>query len=90
MLVGAERTWGRWVMDKSIDYVFLNRFMAVFQGPEQAAHHPPCLRVHQIVVDPATQSKGVGRMLIDWGESAGGQGGVAGVFGGECGGTGVL
>lgn len=66
-LIWAERKWCRYVMDQSIDYEFLNSFMAVFQGPDQPAH-PACLHVHLIVVAPNAQSRGIGRILIDWGK----------------------
>lgn len=66
-LLWAEKTWGRYVTDKSIDYKFFNSFMAAFQGNEQSAH-PACLRCHMIVVKPSIQSRGVGRRLIDWGK----------------------
>lgn len=66
-LVWAEKTWCQYVMNKSIDYTFLSSFMAAFQGTEQLVQ-PACLRLHMIVVEPSTQSRGVGRMLIDWGK----------------------
>jgi GNAT superfamily N-acetyltransferase len=66
-LVWAEKTWCRYVMDKSIDYKFLNRYMAAFQGTAKSAR-PACLHLHLIVVKPSTQSRGVGRMLVDWGK----------------------
>jgi GNAT superfamily N-acetyltransferase len=66
-LIWVEKTWCRWITDKSIDYKFLNRFMAGFLGTEQSAR-PACLHCHMIVVDPSTQSRGVGRLLIDWGK----------------------
>ena len=64
-LVVVERTWDRWVMDKSIDYAFLSHFLAAFLGRDHPAR-PPCLHCHMIVVKPSTQSRGVGSKLIDW------------------------
>lgn len=66
-LIRAEKMWCRYAMDKSIDYNFLDSFMAAFQGAEQPAR-PACLSVHMIVVNPSTQSRGIGRKLIDWGK----------------------
>lgn len=66
-LVGLERAYCRWLADKSIDYVFLNSFLAAFLGPNKPAR-PVCLHLHLIVVDPMAQSRGAGRMLVDWGK----------------------
>lgn len=67
-LVWAERTWCKYAMDRSIDYGFMDRFMAVFQGPDQPTH-PDCLHVHLINISPDAQFRGVGRSLIDWGKT---------------------
>lgn len=61
----VERQWAQYVTDKSVDYNFVNRFVAAFLGENRSAR-PPCLHCHQITVDPHTQSRGVGGMLIDW------------------------
>ncbi|KAG8631624.1 hypothetical protein KVT40_000764 [Elsinoe batatas] len=66
-LIGIEKMYGRYVSDRATDYAFLDRFMAAFLGQDQMAH-PPCIRLHMIVVDPSKQSKGVGKMMIDWGK----------------------
>lgn len=66
-LIWVEKTWCRYVMDRCIDYKFLDRFMAAFLGTEKAVR-PACLHLHLIVVEPSTQSRGVGRMLVDWGK----------------------
>ena len=66
-LVSAEKWWCRYVTDRSVDYQFLDRFIAAFQGREKPAR-PSCLHCHLIVVDPNTQSRGVGRMMMDWGK----------------------
>ncbi|KXL43610.1 hypothetical protein M433DRAFT_5465 [Acidomyces richmondensis BFW] len=66
-LVWAEKTWCRYVLDKSIDYKFLDRFMAGFLGAEKSSR-PACLHLHMIVIEPSAQSRGVGRMLVDWGK----------------------
>ncbi|KAF2223526.1 acyl-CoA N-acyltransferase [Elsinoe ampelina] len=66
-LIGVEKLYGRYVSDGATDYAFLDGFMAAFLGQDQMAH-PPCVRLHMIVVDPKKQSKGVGRMMIDWGK----------------------
>lgn len=64
-LLAVQRAWAQYVTDKSVDYNFASRFVAAFKGENRSAR-PPCLHCHQIVVDPSTQSKGVGRLLIDW------------------------
>lgn len=66
-LIWVEKQWSRYVTDKSIDYKFLNSFMAAFLGAEKQAR-PACLHLHLIVVNPRTQSRGVGRILVDWGK----------------------
>lgn len=66
-LIWAEKTWSRYVMDRSVDYKFLENFMAAFLGAGKLAR-PACIHCHMIVVEPSTQSRGVGRMLIDWGK----------------------
>lgn len=66
-LISIERTWSRYFTGHFIDYKFLDQFLAAFIG----AHHSPrpnCLHCHLIVVNPHIQSKGVGRMLMDWGK----------------------
>ncbi|WPG97779.1 Hypothetical protein R9X50_00056000 [Acrodontium crateriforme] len=66
-LISIERTWSRYFSDEFIDYRFLDQFLAAFTG-NQRAQRPACLHCHLIVVKPDIQSKGVGRMLIDWGK----------------------
>ncbi|KAF4550263.1 Hypothetical protein D9617_18g034540 [Elsinoe fawcettii] len=66
-LLKAEALYARYITDKSTDYDFLDAFLGVFIGEEQA-RHPDCLRCHQIVVDPCVQSRGTGRRMIDWGK----------------------
>lgn len=66
-LIWVEKMWARYVTDKSVDYAFLDGFMAAFLGTARAVR-PACLHCHLIVIDPATQGKGLGRMLIDWGK----------------------
>lgn len=63
-MIKAERLWCQYITDKSVDYNFVKRFVAAFMGDQKSAR-PPCLHCHQIVVDPSTQSRGVGKMLID-------------------------
>jgi len=64
-LVLAEKKWSAWTSDRSIDYGFLKQFgLACFEAPKVS--RPPCLHCHLIVVDPEAQSKGVGRVLIEW------------------------
>lgn len=67
-LIVAEKWWCRYVTDRSVDYQFLDRFMAAFLGSERPAR-PSCLHCHLIVVNPKTQTRGVGRMLMDWGKN---------------------
>lgn len=64
-IIDAEKWWSRHVADRSVDYVFLDAFMSSFLGLDQAKR-PACLHCHMIVVDPSTQTSGVGRLLIDW------------------------
>lgn len=64
-LIWAEKAWCRYVTDRSVDYQFLDGFMAAFIGSERVAR-PDCLHCHLIVVNPKTQAKGVGRMLMEW------------------------
>jgi GNAT superfamily N-acetyltransferase len=66
-LIWAEKQWSRYVTDRSIDYAFMNKFVAAFMGNESAPR-PACLHLHLIVVNPGTQTRGVGRMLLDWGK----------------------
>jgi N-acetylglutamate synthase-like GNAT family acetyltransferase len=66
-LVQAEKTWSRYVTDRSIDYRFFQKFFVAFMGSEKHAR-PDCLHLHLIVVNPDTQTRGVGRMLINWGK----------------------
>jgi len=66
-LIWAEKLWCKYVTDKSVDYKFLDGFMAAFLGTARAVR-PACLHCHLIVIDPDTQGKGLGRMLIDWGK----------------------
>jgi GNAT superfamily N-acetyltransferase len=66
-LIWAEKMWCRYVTDKSVDYKFLDGFMAAFQGTARVVR-PACLHLHLIVVDPGTQGRGLGRMLVDWGK----------------------
>lgn len=66
-LIWAEKTWCRYITDRSIDDQFLQSFMKAFMGSGSAAR-PNCLHLHLIVVDPSTQTRGVGRMLLDWGK----------------------
>jgi GNAT superfamily N-acetyltransferase len=66
-LIEAEKLWCRYVTDRSVDYEFLDGFMAAFLGAKRAVR-PPCLHLHLIVIDPEAQGKGVGRVLLDWGE----------------------
>jgi GNAT superfamily N-acetyltransferase len=66
-LISAEKWWCRYVTDRSVDYRFLDSFIAAFQGSEKPAR-PSCLHCHLIVVDPNTQSRGVGRVMMDWGK----------------------
>ncbi|KAF2753271.1 acyl-CoA N-acyltransferase [Pseudovirgaria hyperparasitica] len=64
-LVWVERKWCRYITDRSIDYEFLNNFMAAIVRSGRSAR-PACLHCHLIVVNPAIQSRGVGRMIINW------------------------
>ena len=41
--------------------------MAAFEGNKQV-EQPPCLHPHLIAVDPSVHSRGVGRILVDWGK----------------------
>ena len=66
-LILAEKWWCRYVTDRSVDYRFLDGFMAAFLGSERPAR-PSCLHCHLIAVNPKTQTRGVGRMLMDWGK----------------------
>jgi len=66
-LIWAEKCWSRYVTDRSVDYAFLDGFMAAFQGTAREVR-PACLHCHLIVIDPETQGKGLGRTLIDWGK----------------------
>jgi GNAT superfamily N-acetyltransferase len=67
-LIDVEKTWAKWVTNRCIDYSFMNSFLsALFEKDRQP--RPPCLHCHLIVVDPRIQSKGVGKMLIDWGKA---------------------
>jgi N-acetylglutamate synthase-like GNAT family acetyltransferase len=66
-LIWAEKMWCRYVTDRSVDYKFLDGFMAAFLGTARAVR-PACLHLHLIVIDPEAQGKGVGRMLVDWGK----------------------
>lgn len=66
-LILVEKWWCRYVTDRSVDYQFLDQFMAAFLGSERPAR-PSCLHCHLIVVNPKTQTRGVGRMLMDWGK----------------------
>jgi N-acetylglutamate synthase-like GNAT family acetyltransferase len=67
-LIWAEKLWCRYVTDKSVDYAFLDGFMAAFLGTARAVR-PDCLHLHLIVIAPEAQGKGVGRMLVDWGKA---------------------
>lgn len=64
-VIEAEKKWARYMTDRSVDYVFLDGFMATHLGQKENPR-PPCLHCHMIVVDPTTRSSGVGRLLIDW------------------------
>lgn len=64
-VIETEKKWARYMTDRSVDYVFLDHFMAAYLGQEQNPR-PPCFHCHMIVVDPTTRSSGVGRRLIDW------------------------
>jgi GNAT superfamily N-acetyltransferase len=66
-LILAEKWWCRYITDRSVDYQFLDRLMAAFLGSERPTR-PSCLHCHLIVVNPKTQTRGVGRMLMDWGK----------------------
>jgi GNAT superfamily N-acetyltransferase len=66
-LILAEKWWCRYVTDRSVDYQFLDGFMAAFQGSERPAR-PSCLHCHLIVVNPKIQARGVGRIMMDWGK----------------------
>ena len=66
-LIEAEKMWCRYVTDKSVDYAFLDGFMAAFLGTARAVR-PACLHLHLIVIDPDAQGKGVGRKLLDRGK----------------------
>jgi GNAT superfamily N-acetyltransferase len=66
-LIWAKKLWCRYITNKSVDYKFLDSFMAAFLDTAQAVR-PACLHLHLIVIDPDTQGKGVGRTLVDWGE----------------------
>lgn len=66
-LIRSEQAYFRYVMDRSVDYKFLDRFLAIMQGSDRAAR-PACLHPHLIVVDPDAQGRGVGKKLIDWGK----------------------
>jgi N-acetylglutamate synthase-like GNAT family acetyltransferase len=66
-LIWTEKLWSRYVTDKSVDYKFLDGFMAAFLGTARAVR-PACLHCHLIVIDPDTQGRGLGRKLIDWGK----------------------
>jgi GNAT superfamily N-acetyltransferase len=67
ILIRAEKTYARYFLDKAVDYAFLSTFMSSFLGSSRPLR-PSCLHCHLIVVDPTTQSKGVGKKLIDWGK----------------------
>lgn len=66
-MVSVQKSWSQYFADRSIDHQFLTRFMSAFLGSDRAAR-PPCLHLHMIVVAPNAQSRGVGRMLVDWGK----------------------
>jgi len=67
-LIWAEKMWCRYVTDKSVDYAFLDGFMAAMLGTARAVR-PACLHLHLIVIAPEAQGKGVGRTLVDWGKA---------------------
>jgi GNAT superfamily N-acetyltransferase len=66
-LIWVEKMWCRYVTDRSVDYKFLDGFMAAFQGDKRAMR-PACLHLHLIVISPEAQGKGVGKKLLDWGK----------------------
>lgn len=63
-LIWAEKAWCRYVTDKSRDYRFFHRFMAPYQGTGQSTR-PACLHLPLIVVEPSTQSRSMGQVLIN-------------------------
>lgn len=64
-VIEAEKKWARYMTDRSVDYVFLDHFMAAYLGMEKNPR-PSCFHCHMIVVDPDSRTAGVGRLLIDW------------------------
>jgi GNAT superfamily N-acetyltransferase len=76
----GERTWLDWLEEKllavenkviwykSIDYNFTKKYLAGMFGPGKAPR-PPCIHPHLVVVDPAVQARGVGRLLVEWGKT---------------------
>lgn len=67
-LIDAEKSYTRYVTDRSIDYRFLSSFIAAFTG-DKKPKRPQCLHLHMISVDPSKQAKGVGRALVNWGKA---------------------